>query len=594
MKNSSIKRRKSNENGQTVVDVKDLSKKDTKVSFADEVNQLQLKLLSKEKNKKSKKKKKVQPSSKEDQIPLKNKRYSFSIPSFNFKRFNNQENNNNNSFKSNSNRSKLNSEENDKKSKYMSRRHSMTIAHSKFYEEKFAFKKNRGELAAIKEIIIPDNHESIVSNNPKKRFKINKDDDYENKNKKINIIEELRKFDREQQIKLEIYLENKRKKQEELMYKKSKIYKIINNGKKDESIIVDNSDKNNNSNNETESQENDENSESSNTIEKELKKSNKEKNSSLQNNNKENGKNLNNSKNSKNNDNTNNQKEDFQKLKEKYFSKNLFSTKFTETKYKIKYLDNYLQNVLSSNFFSNYVDEKNQNKNSNINQYNKNISIDMNKTPLTPKGELRTKSNVYNLKGKYNNINTFQSPKIIYKKSNETDATNTLFDSNNKYNNIEQSYNTNTYTIYTNKSFYMHKNEDEIDSTFKMIMDTIDEKLYDKKHKNKINLPYDNHYRGISASAGKLKTYSNYGKNTYRKNFRDIALLRKNNINSYYKDIYNKYESYHDSKMIPNFIKIPFNNNYNRDYNKEYKFLKIVREINNNIKSYKEKKTFPF
>ena len=129
-------------------------------------------------HKKMKNKNKEEPSQ-EEQIPYRNKRYSVSIPSFNLRRFNIQEDNNN-SFKSN--RSKLNSDEKENKPNNRGKRHSMSVTHSKFYEENFGF-KNKGELADIKIIIIPDNNENIVTNNPKNRFQITKVEE-EKKNKR--------------------------------------------------------------------------------------------------------------------------------------------------------------------------------------------------------------------------------------------------------------------------------------------------------------------------------------------------------------------------------------------------------------------------
>ena len=152
MKRTSIKKRKSYVNGQTLVDIKETSKRDTKISFADEVNKLQLKLLTNINPKsKNKNKNKEEPSSQEDQIPVRNKRYSVSIPSSNFRRFNIQEENkNNNSFKNNNNRNKLNSEVKGKNKKNAGKRYSIRVAHNKCYEENFGFNKNKGELAAIK------------------------------------------------------------------------------------------------------------------------------------------------------------------------------------------------------------------------------------------------------------------------------------------------------------------------------------------------------------------------------------------------------------------------------------------------------------
>ena len=53
-------------------------------------------------------------------------------------------------------------------------------------------RKNQGELSTIKEIVIGDHNEKVISNNPKKRFAFKGDEEEGKKKKKINIIEELR------------------------------------------------------------------------------------------------------------------------------------------------------------------------------------------------------------------------------------------------------------------------------------------------------------------------------------------------------------------------------------------------------------------
>ena len=63
-------------------------------------------------------------------------------------------------------------------------------------------KDDAKKLSTIKEIVIDDQNEKAVSNNPKKRFALNEEKKSgKNKdNKKIDLIEELRNFDRKMQM----------------------------------------------------------------------------------------------------------------------------------------------------------------------------------------------------------------------------------------------------------------------------------------------------------------------------------------------------------------------------------------------------------
>ena len=495
MKKPSIRKRKSNINGQTMVDIKELPKRDPKVSFAESVNNLQLKLFSKDISPQRKASTKSLPPPHEDQIPKYNGLNNEELKEKGIK------------FKSQSNKN-LYRENFDKNEKRYEKRRSMRLK-----SEKFSNKKIRGELSTIKEIIIADNNEHVVSNNPKKRFKLKDEVEKGGTKKKINIIEELRKFDREQQIKMEEYIDKKRKKQIELSFKNSDIYKIKNNENENENINDYNKNENINDNN------------------------NKIKINGITNNeNKADKKRKEDNNNNKNNNNNN-----FQKIKMKYFSKHLFTTRFPETEFKTKYLDNYFQNnkEISKNLFGNYVHKKE---------------------------ETNKKVNTKNSLSKEKNNENSNNSKI--------DTINTI--------NIEQSYRSNTYNLSFNKYNKDHREDNEINNTYKMIINSIDDKLYNKKNKNKdrIILPYDSYTRVMSGSIGKIKGLSKTQNNIYKSSFRDSALINKNN--SYYKDISNKYDKYNRLKFIPHFIRNS-NNNNNRNYNKDYKFIKIFNELKSSI-----------
>ena len=612
MKRPSIIRRKSNVNGQTIVDMKELPKKDVKVSFADSVNNLQVKLLSNEINLKTKTSASSFPSSQEDPLSENTyrKAYSTAIKGNNESNgLNNEQGISNNLTKSNSNKIMLN-QKNNQENDFRKRR-SMRLSQRKSMDN--IVKKKTGELSTIKEIIIGDNVERSISNNPKKRFQFVDEDNEKNKKskKKINIIEELRKFDREQQLKMENYIDKVRKKQIELMYKNSKLYKIINNENDDEIFNNNNTNKNNKENNGINQEIKENKNENPSNEKEDTPKFNTidNKNDNSNNINKDNNKN---DIKGKNNSNNTNNKDDFQKIKEKYFSSYLFTTRFPETEYKIKYLDKFFQsNTLRKNLFANYVDDKednytnntninnntnnntninnnnntnnntninnnntnnntniNNNNNSNINN-NNNSNININnsfKTPLNPKLKDNF-NNDSNIIIKKNNI----SPKILYKNSNETDTANTVIDSNHKYN-LEQSLNSNayTYTMRSNKTFNKYRNNDEFDNTYKMIIDSIDNKLYHRKYKNRTIFGNNITKRRIYSSNGKIKTFSRFDFN-YK--------------NNYDKLIQDKYNKYNESKMTPYFIKNRINdNNYNHSYNKDYKFRRVLGRLNNDNK----------
>ena len=594
MRKPSIKKRKSNINGQTFVDIQELPKRDPKVSFADSVNNLQIKLLSKEMDIERHKSSSSLPISQEE---------CFHHSNSNFNGINRYEEDNNNLYKSKSNKNVLNflhhknSDEDDKVMKKFWKRHSMRMSHHKNFDERFlSRKKSQNDLAIIKEIVISDKNESTITNNPKKRFKFEeKVDDEKNKKKKINVIEELRKFDREQQMKLEDYIDKKRYQQIEFLFKGSKIYKILNSENKEEidkDFILNYNNYNIPKYNEFKYQENFFNKYNSINVEKDIESAR------LPNDNNKTIKN--------NTINKNNNKDNFQKIKEKYFSQSIYTPRIPQTEFKTKYLDKFLQNnnkkSLVKNLFANYIDEKDKNENENNNNNENNININNNNnyskeiisSPLNQQeSEKEIKNNQENNLNIKNN-SVIISPKLLYKKTNETDSSNTLIDSNNKIKNIDQSYNPNMKTININKINNKYKLDDELEATYKSIINSIDDKLYNKKKKNKIFISNDSSNIIVSTSTDKIKTTSNGYNYLFNKNYRNSSFLNNNKNNRYYKEICERYDSINGLKMLPYYNRNSSSNNFYRNYNnKDYKYIRIVNQIKNNNQPYKAR-VFPF
>ena len=595
MRKPSIKKRKSNINGQTFVDIQELPKRDPKVSFADSVNNLQIKLLSKEMD--------IERHKSSSSLPISQEEY-FHHSNSNFNGINRYEEDNNNLYKSKSNKNVLNflhhknSDEDDKVMKKFWKRHSMRMSHHKNFDERFlSRKKSQNDLAIIKEIVISDKNESTITNNPKKRFKFDeKVDDEKNKKKKINVIEELRKFDREQQMKLEDYIDKKRYQQIEFLFKGSKIYKILNSENKEEidkDFILNYNNYNIPKYNEFKYQENFFNKYNSINVEKNIESAR------LPNDN--NNKTINN-----NTINKNNNKDNFQKIKEKYFSQSIYTPRIPQTEFKTKYLDKFLQNnnkkSLVKNLFANYIDEKDKNENENNNNNENNININNNNnyskeiisSPLNQQeSEKEIKNNQENNLNIKNN-SVIISPKLLYKKTNETDSSNTLIDSNNKIKNIDQSYNPNMKTININKINNKYKLDDELEATYKSIINSIDDKLYNKKKKNKIFISNDSSNIIVSTSTDKIKTTSNGYNYLFNKNYRNSSFLNNNKNNRYYKEICERYDSINGLKMLPYYNRNSSSNNFYRNYNnKDYKYIRIVNQIKNNNQPYKAR-VFPF
>jgi hypothetical protein len=267
--------------------------------------------------------------------------------------------------------------------------------------------------------------------------------------------------------------------------------------------------------------------------------------------------------------NEDNEKSDFQEIKQKYFSQNIFTTKFPKTEYKFKYLNNFLEEKPeSTNLLKNCQDQKNENNKTNI----RNCYNPINKNPS------KTKQNIclyrydsFNLKKKQSgNI----SPKILFKNSNDVDTTNTLIDSNRNYN-IDQSSNSNNYAMMSNRALNEEKNDNEINDMFKVILNSIDNKLYKRNKKiNRTNLTEVSNSRFLASSNEKIWITSRNNNETYNNYFRD---LYSSNRNNYYKDICHKYDKYNDMNIAKRHLKkYRTQNTYSNNFHRN-----CLREINN-------------
>ena len=486
-------------------------------------------------------------------------------------------------------------------------------------------KKNLG---VIKEIILGDNNEGIITNKNKSLFGLKGDEDGKKK-KKINFIQELRRFDREQQMKVEEYIDKKRRQQNELMFKSSKLFKLIKPKEKEDDII--------NGFMSTKKIKDKKNK----TIAKEKEDPSQNERSFNSDENDDDDKDDNGEKNKKNNNIIDtNKKNDFQKVKKKYFSQNIFNLRFPETEFKIKYFDNYLRNdSLKKNLFNNFDNDKEKEKKENININNENRNnnnnniknnIDINKNinnnninansnttnAIINNSNIQTNINASNINinnlnnninnndnGNYINIyqNIFKTPlgqkKNAFNKyySNDlksktnnivsTDSTNTLIETNIKYNNkTEQSINTNIYLMNGNRYHKRSESDEHIDNTYQMIINSIDEKLYEKsRSKNNSILSGGGRYnRDFSSSSEKIKNYSidyKNHKNIFRSPvFQTRGLTTKN----YYKDICDKFDKYNGLKMTSHLRR---NKKRHNNIIRNYKFLRVMNEING-IKKY--------
>jgi len=530
----SIMRKKSKVNGQIVLNIKE-SKKNPKISFKDALNILQLKLLTKEINQNS------------------------NTANFNANSSNHSKNYNsqylhtsvnsiypNNKYSTKQNL--INIEEINNNENLSSRRHSARMNMGKNYSDNFSIKKKfQGGLDIINEIVLTEQKEKDKKNLRKYQLKNGR-----NKNKN-NLLDELEKFDREQQLKMDKYLDEKRRNKIDLMFNKNKIF-----NSKDIGLHKNKQ----NRNEKIESKGNEINKtiteEKTNEDEQSLSNIDIYKNNKIKDNSNKENEDIN-----KVND---NEKNDFQEIKHKYFSQNIFTTKFPNTEYKFKYLNNFFEDKSESNkLLGNYQDEKNEKKETDI----RNFSNPINKNLSNDKQIIRlNRYDSFNIKQK-NGSNI--SPKILFKNSNDTDLTKSLIDSNRNYN-IDQSSNSNNYAMISNRILNEEKNNNEINDMYKVILNSIDNKLYKRnKDKNRNNLTVGSNSRLLSSSNEKIWIAPKKNKKKYNNYFRELF---SNNRNNYYKDICHKYDKYNDLSIEKRHLKkyriqnTYTNRNYLREINK--------------------------
>ena len=506
----SITRKKSKINGQIFLNIKE-SKKNPKISFKDAIKSLQMKLLTKEINQKPK-------------TANLNPKYNINP---------------------------MNLEENNNKENLSSRSLSARMNMGKNYSDSFPIeKKLQGELAhTINEIALTEPNGK--RNKYLRKYQL-KNRGNKNKKIKINLIDELEKFDIEQQLKMEKYLDEKRRNQIDLILKKNKISNSSDIGQHKN---LPNRKKENNSGNEINKTITEE---KTNEDEKSFRNIDTNKNNIIKDND-----------NKENEDiNEDNEKSDFQEIKQKYFSQNIFTTKFPNTEYKFKYLNNFFEDKSdSTNLLRNYQEEKNGENKANL----RNCYNPINNNPSNAKQNINLyRYDCFNLKQKSGNI----SPKILFKNSNDVDMTNTLIDSN-RNNNIDQNSNSYNYAMISNRVLNEEKNENEINDMYKVILNSIDNKLYKRnKDTNRINLTEGNNSRFLASSNEKIWITSRNNNKLYINYFRDLS---SNNRNNYYKDICQKYDKYNDLNIAKrHFKKYRIQNTNSNYFNRNY-----LREINN-------------
>ena len=237
MKRSSIIRRKSRVNGQVLLEIKQTSKIRRSVSFKDSINNAHKSPKKKDKKTPSNtSSSKSLPKSQRD-MPLKDKRYSVSSfyrPTSKFNDFINQKEEQNDNINSFNDISKRIYEDSDKKKKNASVRHSVQYKLGNDFAEKFSIKR-RPTLNRTKEIVMGKKSEAVINTNDLDKFLEEKEDETK---KKVNIIEESGRFNREQLYKMEKYIDKKRKRLIDYYYKKPPIYNNNPDNRKEISPIT--------------------------------------------------------------------------------------------------------------------------------------------------------------------------------------------------------------------------------------------------------------------------------------------------------------------------------------------------------------------
>ena len=374
-----------------------------------------------------------------------------------------------------------------------------------------AEEEQKKPLGPIKEILIDDQNEQMVSNNPKKRFMINKEKKNDKKEKtKLDFIEELRDFDRRQRISMEEYINNIKKQKFDMMYKKTLKNKYeelnylsgLNNGIFNE---VNNSNILNT------------------PAEKEIDEESEDLDDS------------------------------FEKMKKKYFSKTIFSSQLPNSEYKVKYLDNYFKNdSVVKNLFAQY--KAPQKDKTDINNININTNNEHNNNDLSPTTICNVNfntsinnSSAYKPPVKLNsniNFNEIKGTKLVYKNNLEGNNADNL-NMNNRYSNAsnvnDKSLKVNQNSIASNKyinSKYKNPKNDEIENKYNEVLNSINEKLYKNKYKKKMSdIEYNNYLK--NPSSDRIKMNSNLYKNDFK-----IFLLDKNKSYNFFRDrIDNQYNN---------------------------------------------------
>ena len=363
--------------------------------------------------------------------------------------------------------------------------------------KKFLSNEENKPLGTIKEIVIDDQNENLVDNNPKKRFMIKetKKEKKEEK-KKLSFLEKLREFDRKQQIGFEKYINTiKEKRFRNIYYKtlKNKYEELFNNNSLNNGLFDQGENHNphqikeNIYNTPAEKDKNDE-------------------------------------------DNTD---DSYEKLKKKYFSANIFSSRFPNSEYKVKFLNNYFnKHSLVKNLF-------NEKKDMNINTNTNNINSEPNNNNTSPTNicNINFNTSINNsisikpsikLNGQNNDNNEMNSPKVIYRNNNELNKYNNSenLNMNNRYSNLnEQSINSNNLYSGTSKK-YKSPIKDEIENKYEKVFSSINEKLYKNKYRKKLDDIENKDFIKIPPS-DKIKTNSNL----YKTNFKCFILDKNKSYN---------------------------------------------------------------
>ena len=359
---------------------------------------------------------------------------------------------------------------------------------------------DKKKLGVIKEIVLDDQNEFSVSNNPKKRFMINNEKKVKKpeEKKKMSFMEKIIDLDRRQRISMEKYISDIKKRKFENFFKKSlknnyeeinQNFNIENICSNIENVLINgllNQDEENIMNSERIF---DTHPEKDTEINPEQNNSQFFHNTIIK-------KDL----------------DDFEKMKQKYFPKNFFITKSPSSEYKVKYLNNYFnKNSLVKNLFGQYKDKNTHNiinEKQNLNLFHNNI----NESPFKA------------------NANDINSPKLIYKNNIEFDMNNTnnenkTLNFNNRYNNDinnninEQSLNcTNRYSIKSMKNIrYSNLNskkiktseDNDIEKKYNNILNSINEKLYKNKYKKTYSKAEENNNFIKTFSSDNLQDSSN-------------------------------------------------------------------------------------